>query len=153
VAVAACKRCNASDAQALIITCSCRDNTNQLRGRCRRNKLLRPWMLLDVLDGVCIVAKSSYTLPPLCRENSDQLREHFSRKTLAANAEARQRQIADNTRRRINALAEKTAWDECEAFEGLKAQMAGVAAAQKRADEKARMLHNLCVSSCYACLT
>lgn len=72
----------------------------------------------------------------VCRENSDQLREEFSKKKMEFTLDVRRRQLEDNRLRRINALHEKTAWDECEAFEGLKATMAGVAAAQKRTDEK-----------------
>jgi hypothetical protein len=71
-----------------------------------------------------------------CRENSDQLREEFSKKKMAFTLDVRRRQVEDNRLRRINALHEQTAWDECEAFEGLKATMAGVAEAQKRIDEK-----------------
>ena len=71
-----------------------------------------------------------------CRENSDALRAEFSKKSTAFTLAVRQRQLEDNLRRRINALHEQTAWDECEAFEGLKASMAGVGAEQRRADEK-----------------
>jgi hypothetical protein len=60
-----------------------------------------------------------------CRENSDKLRELFCQKQSQMTLEARRRQVEDNTMRRINALQEKTAWDECEAFEGLKATMQG----------------------------
>lgn len=74
---------------------------------------------------VHVAAQQGGTVPVPCRENSDQLRALFSQKTAQATLEARQRQVEDNTARRINALHEKTAWDECEAFEGLKATMQG----------------------------
>ena len=38
----------------------------------------------------------------------------------------------------MDALREEAAWAECEAFEGFKAEMAGVADARKRADDKHR---------------
>jgi hypothetical protein len=61
----------------------------------------------------------------VCRENSDEIRELFSQKQAQMTMEVRRQQVKDNTMRRINALQEKTAWDECEAFEGLKATMQG----------------------------
>lgn len=79
----------------------------------------------------------------MCRENSDVLRAEFSKKAAAYTLEVRQRQLEDNLRRRINSLHEQTAWDECEAFEGIKASMAGVAAEQKAADEKTSMARAL----------
>lgn len=52
--------------------------------------------------------------------------------------DVRARQVEDNTRRRVDALREEAAWAECEAFEGFKADMAGVSEARKRADDKHR---------------
>jgi hypothetical protein len=52
--------------------------------------------------------------------------------------DVRARQVEDNTRRRVDALREEVAWAECEAFEGFKSEMAGVAEARKRADDKHR---------------
>jgi hypothetical protein len=52
--------------------------------------------------------------------------------------EVRSRQVEDNARRRVDALKEEAAWAECAAFEGFKAEMAGVGEARKRADDKHR---------------
>jgi hypothetical protein len=51
------------------------------------------------------------------------LRTEESRKKEAYAIDVRRRQVEDNTRRRVDALREETAWAECEAFEGLKATM------------------------------
>lgn len=64
------------------------------------------------------------------------LRHEFSKKSLQHTLEVRARQVEDCTRRRIAALREDAAWAESEAFEGFKAEMAGVAEARKRADDK-----------------
>jgi hypothetical protein len=72
----------------------------------------------------------------MCRENSDVLRSEFSKKNEALVLNARARQVEDNTQRRVNALREEAAWAECAAFEDFKAEMAGVAGARKRAEDK-----------------
>ena len=87
--------------------------------------VLWPMMLRKDVVGARMPRTPVPTATRACRENSDQLRALFSQKTAQATLAARQRQVEDNTARRINALHEKTAWDECEAFEGLKATMQG----------------------------
>ena len=67
--------------------------------------------------------------------------------------EVRSRQVDDNTRRRVDALREEAAWAECEAFEGFKAEMAGVSEARKRADDKHRTERLLDEQVCYLMLT
>lgn len=47
----------------------------------------------------------------------------------------RQRQIEDNTLRRLNDLKERTQWDECEQFEDLKHAMRSLGDARKRVDD------------------
>jgi hypothetical protein len=75
----------------------------------------------------------------MCRENSDVLRAEFSKKALVSTMDVRARQVADNTRRRVDALREEAAWAECEAFEarcyacGACIGSAGVRAGAKRA--------------------
>ena len=57
------------------------------------------------------------------RENSDLLRAEFSRRGAEHTMEMRRRQVEDSTLRRLNELQEKTQWDECEHFEGVKANV------------------------------
>lgn len=81
-------------------------------------------------------SRSSRRADDGCRENSDVLRHEFSKKSLQHTLDVRARQVEDCTRRRIAALREDAAWAESEAFEGFKSEMAGVAEARKRADDK-----------------
>jgi hypothetical protein len=77
------------------------------------------------------------------------LRQALSKKALSNNMEVLSQQVRDNTRRRMDALKEEAAWAECEAFEGFKAEMAGVAEARKRADDKHRTERLLDEQVCY----